>query len=190
MLSGTTPLYSSIQTVTYTSMFQNVTSLGSQQDGNFTQNYNEGHPAARIDGIQANFTQALPSYPNAADVVFLMAGINDVAGNYNLSTAPARLGGLIDLMFSSFPNTVVIVAQCSPVTYKPWEALKVQFNAAIPPLVQARVDQGMKIVMVNMSAALTTADLADIAHPTEAGYMKMATEWFRGVNVARQKGWL
>lgn len=171
-------------------MFQNVTSLGSQQDGNFTQNFNEGHPAARIDQIQANFTQSLPSYPNTANVIFLMAGINDVALNYSLATAPQRLGGLIDLMFTTYPTATVIVALCSPVTYPPWDRARIQYNAAIPAVVQSRLDQGKHIVMVNMSAVITTADLADLVHPTEGGYMKMAYEWFRGVNIARSNGWL
>src|SRR4029450_12046935 len=51
-------------------------------------------------------------------------------------------------------------------------------NAAIRGLLQAKVNAGKRVHLVDMHAALTTADLIDGIHPTAAGYDKMAAAWY------------
>ena len=52
------------------------------------------------------------------------------------------------------------------------------FNAAIPGIVQSKVNAGKHVHLVDMHSALTTADLIDGIHPTAGGYDKMAARWY------------
>ena len=52
------------------------------------------------------------------------------------------------------------------------------FNAAIPGIVQSKVNAGKQVHLVDMHSALTTADLIDGIHPTAGGYDKMAARWY------------
>jgi cellulase/cellobiase CelA1 len=44
--------------------------------------------------------------------------------------------------------------------------------------VQAKVNAGKHVHLVDMHSAVTTADLTDGIHPTAAGYDKMAATWY------------
>src|SRR5690349_19416777 len=68
------------------SQFNGPSSLGDHD--------HEGHPGWRIDQIDANITGWLQA--TSAHTVLLHIGTNDVLQNYQLSTAPARLSGLLD----------------------------------------------------------------------------------------------
>ena len=58
------------------------------------------------------------------------------------------------------------------------EAAARTFNAAVPGIVQSKVNGGKRVHLVDMHAALTTADLIDGVHPTAGGYDKMAATWY------------
>ena len=58
------------------------------------------------------------------------------------------------------------------------EAAARTFNAAIPGIVQSKVNAGKRVHLVDMHGALTTADLIDGIHPTAGGYDKMAAAWY------------
>ena len=61
------------------------------------------------------------------------------------------------------------------------------YNAAIPAIVQQRVDAGKHLLLVNMSAAFTAANsnvsalLADGVHPNDTGYAIMAQTWYNAI---------
>jgi len=59
------------------------------------------------------------------------------------------------------------------------------FNAAIPGIVLSKVNAGKHVHVVNMAAALTTADLIDGIHPNATGYDKMASTWFAALQSVR-----
>ncbi|WP_328650099.1 ricin-type beta-trefoil lectin domain protein [Micromonospora sp. NBC_00330] len=133
----------------------------------------EGHSGWRIDQLDANIVTWL----RVTDprTVLLHIGTNDVNQNYNLASAPARLSGLIDKIRSTAPEADVFVATITPESDPNLEARVQAYNAAIPGIV---AQKGSRVHLVDMHAALTTADLADGVHPNAGGYDKMAARWY------------
>lgn len=161
--------------------------VGTQRAGTFADIDNEGHSGRRIDEIADIAFCAVPSYrPN---VVTLHAGTNDINQDYQLSTAPERLGALIDQTLAQAPEATVLVATLVPATKEGMQPKIDAYNARLPQIVQERRDQGKHVRLVSMSA-VTTADLAQPAHPGDSGYAKMADAFFRGIAAAEKDGWL
>jgi lysophospholipase L1-like esterase len=136
----------------------------------------EGHPGWRIDQIDANIAGWLGTA--APRTVLLHIGTNDVLQNYNLAGAPSRLSALIDHITAGAPAADVFVATIIPLASASQEAAVRTFNAAVPGIVQSKVNAGKRVHLVDMHAALTAADLTDGIHPTAAGYDKMAATWY------------
>jgi hypothetical protein len=136
----------------------------------------EGHPGWRIDQIDANIVGWLQTF--TPHTVLLHIGTNDVLQNFNLSGAPGRLSTLIDHITNTVPTAEVFVAQIIPLANASQDAAARTFNAAIPGIVQSKVNAGRHVHLVDMHSALTTADLIDGVHPTAGGYDKMAATWF------------
>ncbi|MCO5995560.1 cellulose binding domain-containing protein [Actinoallomurus rhizosphaericola] len=137
----------------------------------------EGHSGWRIDQIDANIVNWLHAY--SPHTVLLHIGTNDVLQNYNLSGAPARLSALIDHITATVPTAEVFVATIIPLANSGQEANARAYNSAIPGIVQSKVNAGEHVHLVDMHAALTTADLlSDGIHPNATGFDKMAAAWF------------
>lgn len=136
----------------------------------------EGHPGWRIDQIDGSISNWVAA--TNPHTVLLHIGTNDILQNYNLTTAPARLSTLIDHITAGVPNAEVFVATIIPLSSASQEAAGRTFNAAVPGIVQSKVGAGKHVHLVDMHAALTTADLIDGIHPTAAGYDKMAATWY------------
>jgi lysophospholipase L1-like esterase len=152
--------------------------VGSQFNGPSTlgDHDHEGHPGWRIDQIDANIVGWLNSFNPRT--VLLHIGTNDVLQNFNVSGAPGRLSTLIDHITATKPAADVFVAQIIPLANSSQDAAVRTFNAAIPGIVQSKVNAGKHVHLVNMYSALTTADLIDGVHPTAGGYDKMAATWY------------
>nr|WP_239163601.1 ricin-type beta-trefoil lectin domain protein [Actinoplanes rishiriensis] len=135
----------------------------------------EGHPGWRIDQIDANITGWLQT--TSPRTVLLHIGTNDVLQNYNLSSAPSRLSTLIDRITTAAPMADVFVATIIPLASAGQAAAARTFNSAVPGIVQSKRNGGKRVHLVDMHAALTTADLIDGVHPTAGGYDKMAAVW-------------
>ncbi|GIF09868.1 ricin-type beta-trefoil lectin domain protein [Actinoplanes siamensis] len=133
----------------------------------------EGHPGWRIDQIDANVGGWLRG--TTPRTVLLHIGTNDVLQNYNLAGAPGRLSTLIDHITAAAPAADVFVATIIPLANAGQEAAARTFNAALPGIVGSK---GQRVHLVDMHAALTTADLIDGVHPTAGGYDKMAATWY------------
>jgi lysophospholipase L1-like esterase len=139
----------------------------------------EGHPGWRIDQIDANIVGWLNTFNPRT--VLLHIGTNDVLQNFNLGSAPSRLSTLIDRITNTKPAADVFVAQIIPLSNPGQDAAARTFNAAIPGIVQSKVNAGKRVHLVNMYSALTTADLIDGIHPTATGYNKMAATWYNAL---------
>ncbi len=135
----------------------------------------EGHPGWRIDQIDANIVPWLRG--TTPRTVLLHIGTNDVLQNHDLAGAPARLSALVDHITATVPTADVFVATIIPLANQNQEAAARAFNATIPGMVQSKVAAGKRVHLVDMHAALTTADLIDGIHPTATGYDKMAAAW-------------
>ena len=152
--------------------------VGSQFNGPSTlgDHDHEGHGGWRIDQIDANIVGWLNTFN--PHTVLLHIGTNDVLQNFNLSGAPGRLSTLLDRITNTKPTAEVFVAQIIPLSNAGQDAAARNFNAAIPGIVQSKVNAGRRVHMVDMHSALTTADLIDGIHPTAGGYEKMAAVWY------------
>lgn len=152
--------------------------VGSQFNGpgSLGDHDHEGHPGWRIDQIDANIVGWLNTYQ--PQTVLLHIGTNDILQNYDVAGAPNRLSALIDHITTTAPNAEVFVAQITPLGWAEGDAAVNSFNAAIPGIVQSKVNAGKHVHMVDMHSALTAADLDDGVHPTAAGYDKMAAVWY------------
>jgi len=139
----------------------------------------EGHPGWRIDQIDANIAGWMQTF--TPHTVLLHIGTNDVLQNFNVSTAPNRLSTLIDHITNAAPTAEVFVAQIIPLANAGQENAVRTFNAAIPGIVQSKVNAGRHVHLVDMHSALTAADLTDGIHPTAGGYDKMAATWFNAL---------
>ena len=132
----------------------------------------EGHSGWRIEQIDANIVGWLRA--TNPHTVLLHIGTNDMAQNFNIASAPARLSALVDHILATAPGVEVFVAQIIPATDATVESRIRAFNAAIPGAMQ---NKGGHVHVVNLHDALTTADLADTLHPSASGYAKMAVRW-------------
>ncbi|MEV4582022.1 lectin [Nonomuraea jabiensis] len=152
--------------------------VGSQFNGpgNLGDHDHEGHPGWRIDQIDANITGWLRTY--TPRTVLLHIGTNDVLQNYNVAGAPQRLSTLIDHITTAAPDADVFVATIIPLSNSGQESAARTFNAAIPGIVQSKVNSGKRVHLVDMHSKLTTSDLIDGIHPTAGGYDKMAAAWY------------
>ncbi|MFJ2413712.1 GDSL-type esterase/lipase family protein [Streptomyces brevispora] len=159
--------------------------VGSQSDADGTRH--EGHSGWRIDQLQANIeTWLAEAKPN---VVLLHIGTNDMNRDYQVSSAPQRLGGLIDQINVASPDTAIVVASLVPATDPAVQARVNAYNQAIPGVIAARTAKGFRITQVSMGA-LTTADLNDNLHPNNAGYVKMADAFQGGIAALARNGWI
>ncbi|WP_394835470.1 SGNH/GDSL hydrolase family protein [Pendulispora rubella] len=150
--------------------------VGSLRSGQLPDGDHEGHSGWRIDQLTAKIDGWLATYkPN---IVLLHIGTNDMAKDYELATAPDRLGTLIDKIAADVPGVTIVVAQIVPTKDATISKRVEAFNSAIPAMVQSKVSQGKKVRVVDMYHALGNADLSDTLHPNESGYSKMASVWY------------
>jgi hypothetical protein len=118
--------------------------------------------------------------------MFLIRIANDMRQNFQVSTAPFRMGQLIDRIFEVVPSTTVIVGTLLPNGNPAVEARIRTFNANLGGVISNRTAQGKKVSMVDMhSDWFSLADLgADGIHPTDVGYLKMARVFYTGIVAA------
>jgi lysophospholipase L1-like esterase len=161
--------------------------IGSEHSGNMANNENEGHPGAIIFQIALYADPSLALRPN---VILLMAGTNDMIGNFGVDEAPDRLGVLIDRCVAACPDAVVLVAQLTPSLNEDAQARIEVFNAAIPGLVSQRVREGKKVLTVDMTKYVKMNGLMDGLHPNDEGYDGMARAWYDSLGIAAGKGWI
>ena len=150
-------------------------------------NENEGHNGATIDQIAKFATLSTPKQPN---VILLHAGTNDMGIPRDPDTAPNRLGSLIDQLTAACPEAAILVAKIIPSSNTAIQARIAKYNNAVDGLVKTRADAGNHVMMVDMSATITTNDLYDSLHPNDRGYKKMADCWLSGIEHANKVGWI
>jgi len=177
---------------------KNVTFVGTQQNGPTTvenktfPRMHEGRGGYTIAGggqgaIAGTVVDtAISRFP--PHIVLLMIGTNDINGNINVSTAPTRLGQLIDEIISDAPNALVVVASIIPIRDDGTNQRIPNYNAAIPGLVNTRAAAGKHVMFVDNYAAFTkntsfrTALMVDGLHPNDAGYAVLGQSFYDAIS--------
>jgi lysophospholipase L1-like esterase len=156
----------------------------------------EGHPGYLIADADALVQGGLLAQYNP-DLILLYVGTNNLFANENAPWAQTDYRPFLDDIFAAKPNVQVIVAPLFPAVGIDQAALD-NFNIGTPVLdaqqhvvgytgglaqvVTAEQQLGYNITFVDaMRTALTTADLLDGVHPTEAAYQTMAQAWLPAV---------
>jgi lysophospholipase L1-like esterase len=150
----------------------------------------EGHPGfcmelpcdkgSMIDNLNTWLTL------NSPDIILLHGGTNDIAftsGDATLTTT--HLDNLLGAIYAKKPSVVVIVAKIiQRYDSTSLNTATTQYNNAIPGLITKYQYQGRKIQLVDMTNKLVQADYADVKHPNQTGYDKMADVWYPAVSAA------
>ncbi len=161
--------------------------VGSRRVGAMADPDNEGHSGALIGDIARDATRWISTYrPN---IVTLHLGTNDMDRGFQVATAPARLGALIDQVLDAAPDAAVLVADLVPSTKPEVQSRIAAFNRQIPGLIQGRQNAGKRVWHVEMSD-VATADLQDSLHPNDRGYDKMSVNFARGISDVILAGWV
>ncbi|VUC27345.1 unnamed protein product [Clonostachys rosea] len=159
--------------------------VGSMHSGDFADTDHEGHRGEVISTIQSMSQDGIYAAPN---IVLLHAGTNDINRALDVGKAPDRLKTLIEDIYSHSEDALVLVAKIIPSKNQTAQADLAAYNKAIPNVVASFTNK--HIAVVDMNSALTTADLTDSLHPTDAGYTKMANTWYDAIIDANSKGWI
>ncbi len=125
------------------------------------------------------------------DVVLLILGTNDINQNFDpgrpgygggtsfAADAAQRLDSLVARLFQTNPKLTLVLATITSLADPAKEAQAEACNACIPQIVAAHKALGQTIILADMAAALTPADLSpNGVHPSPAGYDKMARVWY------------
>ncbi|HEX9060521.1 MAG TPA: GDSL-type esterase/lipase family protein, partial [Clostridia bacterium] len=149
--------------------------VGSQKGGPSTlpDKDNEGHSGWTIPQISSNINSWLSTYN--PDVVFLWIGGNDILQTGAMN--PTGLSNLIDQILTQKPNVKLFVSD-----YYPWPESVKQYNAAIPGVIQQKVNAGKDVHFVKLSDIdfVQSVDLSsDGLHLNPGGYKKIAALWYK-----------
>ncbi len=176
---------------------KNITFVGTQMNGPTTvesrtfPRRHEGRGGYTIAGggqgaIAGSVTDtAISTYH--PHIVLLMIGTNDINGNINVSTAPTRLGQLIDEIIADAPAALVVVATIIPIANDGTNQRIPNYNAAIPGLVSTRAAAGKHVMLVDNYAAFVrdsnfrTALMVDNLHPNDAGYARLGQTFYDAI---------
>ena len=155
-----------------------------QGDQNAIDTDNEGHYGYRIDQIASGTREWLTNNP--ADVVIVIAGANDLAQNYQLSTAPQRLSSLIDLIRSSAPSGVkIIVATMYDYDNATQQSRAIAYNTSVRQIVSQQFTAHRDVYLADLQGAINVStDHYDMLHLNAAGYRKITTVITRALSNA------
>jgi lysophospholipase L1-like esterase len=151
--------------------------VGSRQNGpsSLADKHHEGWIGYTIDQIRAQVPTWFAASP--ADVVLLMAGTNDVKfSSADVGAAAQRMRLLLTEMTDRAPSAKVIVSTIPP-QQGSGASNAVAYNDLLPDIVGDLAGAGRAVTLVDSYAVLSSSDLADTLHLTEAGYAKVAGVW-------------
>jgi lysophospholipase L1-like esterase len=141
----------------------------------------EGISGNTIAQVAGRVDAALTANPPA--VVLLQIGTNNLYQGM-APDVPGQLAGLIDQITDAAPDALVVVAQITPLGGQfPNNGVE-QYNAAIPGIVQERVNAGKHLIVVDQFTRIASAPnfvqqlLPDDIHPNAAGYAIMGETWY------------
>jgi lysophospholipase L1-like esterase len=113
------------------------------------------------------------------NIILLHIGTNDTyMTGQPQAQAPMRLQSLVDLILSTYPNALLVVAKIIPY---PSQTSNVKLiNDSIPNLVSSRAAMGKHILTVDMNTGFNVQSWlsSDTIHPNMNGYNWMGDQWY------------
>ncbi|KAI1044251.1 hypothetical protein LB504_012987 [Fusarium proliferatum] len=168
-----------------------VEMVGSRNIGTMQANSHEGWRGFRIDEIEkkarSSVTKLLPN------LFTVNAGSNDCLQNFEMDTIADRMSGLLDYLWAASPGSTVVLSTLVVNRDAAVDSNVLSANRAFRRLVEEKLSQEQRIVLADMytQEGPVAEDLGDDdTHPGADGYKKIATIWYRAIEVAAAKGFL
>ncbi|KAK6063962.1 killer toxin subunits alpha beta [Seiridium cupressi] len=160
--------------------------VGTKQNGDMVDNNVEATPGDVIDQVYARSKNSYGFRPN---VVLGNAGTNDAVGTVDIPNAGNRMESLMSDLWAAddMADTLIVLSTVLPNTNSVAETNRLIINQQYRSLIISLRARGRPIVLADMDY-LTTADLNDGTHPTDAGYVKMAYIWWVAIKGAYSDG--
>ncbi|KAI7785936.1 hypothetical protein LA080_005597 [Diaporthe eres] len=169
-----------------------VNMVGSKSEGTMADNSVEAVPGYTVDQIH---DISHLSTPFKANIVLINAGVNDCENGIDIPNIGARLGSLLDSLFTEIPGTTLIVSTLIPGTDPDVERYRAEANRQYRALINDRRSRGQKVVLAEMDGVagyfdtrVGSGDYFDETHPNDKGYLKMAAIWRKALNTAESEG--
>jgi len=140
----------------------------------------EGHPAWRIDQVDANIAGWLNAV-GRTDIILLHIGTNDFGQWLDYLNAIYRLDALITKIATLSPDTHVIVTSLLPRNEQQHSVILTQFNPFVEGIVEAQIAAGRLVSYLDMYPVVPLSSMPDLLHPNQSGYNKMANAWFGAI---------
>ncbi|KAM4063284.1 GDSL-like lipase/Acylhydrolase family protein [Hirsutella rhossiliensis] len=145
---------------------------------------NEGHPGITVRGLDS-IVEAFHLVQNTApQMILLHIGTNNMYNDKTAKMAPNDLTKLVKDTHAQAPNARILLASIIFSTDPHINARIRRYNQQVEATVRKLSGQGLPIVHVDMSKAITPVfmvDLIDKVHPNDAGYQKMAQVWMNAL---------
>ncbi|KAF5319023.1 hypothetical protein D9611_012663 [Ephemerocybe angulata] len=148
----------------------------------------EGWPGDVIDQVYDKMVISMPR--NRPNIATILVGTNDMTQNLNVGGAPGRLSRLIRGVLDFPPLTLVVVSTLPPNANAGAQQRILNYNAAIPGVVQQFVNEGRSVVFADCGRVVGISDLVDGTHPNDAAYERIGRCFYEEILYADTKGWI
>lgn len=163
--------------------------IGSIEHGDWPNNRNDGFNLHTIDQILEAGSLELTLPTEKPNIILVHAGTVNLVFGVNVTTAPERLGNLLDFITGHNPSSLVLVAQVVPNANKTTQSLINTYNAELPAVVASRARAGKKVALVDLTDLDVRADLlSDGTHLNYRGGRKAAEKWYKTLVEADRRG--
>lgn len=141
----------------------------------------------KINQMTTSLKTSLPEWK--PDVILLHAGTNDVAPHeHTPSGIPDMLDELLETIHQKSPHAATIVAGIIPAAFR--EDQIQGFNKAVGERVEKRRAKGQRFVFIDMYPDWPPDAHADLVHPNDRGFKRMAELWLTGLERINGLGWI
>ncbi|KAI1501367.1 SGNH hydrolase-type esterase domain-containing protein [Biscogniauxia marginata] len=170
-----------------------VSMIGSVESGDWDDNKVDAWVYHTIDEIWEKAEPELTrgskggSEQKPPNVILLHAGTVNLVLNKNVTTAPERLGALIDFITAHNPDALLVVSQLIPYHNETVNSMVNTYNAQIPGVVAARARERKRLVLASMEG-VTVDLLPDGVHPAGLGSSVMARRFYEAIVEADRRG--
>ncbi|KAL1602523.1 hypothetical protein SLS60_005939 [Paraconiothyrium brasiliense] len=168
-----------------------VDMVGTVHSGEMSDNENEGHPGARVDGVAMFAELDIPLRPN---LILINAGTNDVVHedpDHPISKIGERMDKLIDHLFVKIPGVTIILSTLILNTHKGAdERIQEIVNPQYEALVRRKQEERARIGLADLHPVVEAEELVDGTHPNDEGYKKIAEAWLTAIAEAGRNGLL